>query len=160
MRKIVILLLLVCGVGLSVHAQTIPVYNRYQIACLGTELDGSQTLRVVGYGRNRADAKEQAMKNAVWAVVFDGVREGTQGCNLRPLVTEVNARERYEEYFNRFFADGGDYKNYVSLRDTKKRSADRMKDKVGYSYEMTIRVMRSELKARLKADNVIDSNHL
>jgi ATP-dependent DNA helicase RecQ len=30
----------------------------------------------------------------------------------------------------------------------------------GYSYEMTIRVLRSQLKARLKADNVIDKDHL
>ena len=46
------------------------------------------------------------------------------------------------------------------LRDTKTRSANRKKDKVGYSYEMTIRVLRSQLKARLKADNVIGKEHL
>ena len=120
------------------------------------ELDGSQTLRVQGYGRNRADAKEQAMKNAVWAVIFDGIRDGVEGCNMRPLVTEVNARERYEDYFNLFFADNGAYKEYVSLSDTKKRSGGKVKDKVGYSYDLTVRVLRSQLKARLKADNLID----
>lgn len=147
---------LVCGV----NSQSKAVYDRSSIKCMGTELDGSQTLRVLGYGRNRVDAKEQAMKNAVYAVIFDGVRDGVQGCNLRPLVTEVNARERYEDYFNIFFSDNGEYKNYVSLKDTKKRSADRAKDKVGYTYEMTIRVLRSELKMRLKKDNVISADHL
>lgn len=147
---------LVCGV----NAQSKAVYDRSSIKCMGTELDGSQTLRVLGYGRNRVDAKEQAMKNAVYAVIFDGVRDGVQGCNLRPLVTEVNARERYEDYFNIFFSDNGEYKNYVSLKDTKKRSADRAKDKVGYTYEMTIRVLRSELKMRLKKDDVISADHL
>lgn len=137
-------------------AQTQGVYARTSVRCLGVELDGSQTLRVQGYGRNRADAKEQAMKNAVWAVIFDGIREGVEGCNMRPLVTEVNARERYEDYFNIFFADNGAYKEYVSLRDTKKRSAGKEKDKVGYSYDLTIRVLRAQLKARLKADNVIE----
>ncbi len=132
------------------------VYPKTSISCLGTELDGSQTLRVTGYGRNRADAKEQAKKNAVWAVIFDGIREGAKGCNTRPLVTEVNAKERYEEYFNLFFADGGDYKEYVSLSDTKKRSGGKKKDKLGYSYDLTVRVLRAELKARLKADNIID----
>ncbi len=138
------------------EAQTQPVYDRSSIRCLGVELDGSQTLRVLGYGRNRSDAKEQAMKNAVWAVIFDGIRDGVEGCNMRPLVTEVNARERYEDYFNLFFADNGEYKKYVSLRDTKKRSGGRSKDKLGYSYDLTIRVLRAELKVRLKADNVID----
>jgi len=138
------------------EAQTQPVYARSSIRCLGVELDGSQTLRVQGYGRNRSDAKEQAMKNAVWAVIFDGIRDGVQGCNMRPLVTEVNAKERYEDYFNLFFSDNGEYKKYVSLRDTKKRSGGKSKDKLGYAYDLTIRVLRAELKARLKADNVID----
>lgn len=144
----------------EIDVQAQALYDRSSIKCIGTELDGSQTLRVLGYGRNRSDAKEQAMKNAVWAVIFDGVRDGVDGCNLRPLVTEVNARERYEDYFNIFFSDHGEYKKYVSLRDTKKRSAGRSKDKIGYSYEITIRVLRSELKARLKADNVISKEHL
>ena len=158
MKKLVILLVVIVASHFDLSAQAI--YDRSSIKCIGVELDGSQTLRVLGYGRNRADAKEQAMKKAVWAVIFDGIRDGVQGCNMRPLVTEVNAKERYEDYFNIFFADGGEYSKYVSLRDTKKRSADRKKDKVGYSYELTIRVLRSELKARLKADNVIGKDHL
>ena len=155
MKKL--LLLLICAMSiLNVKAQNNPVYARSSIKCMGVELDGSQTLRVQGYGRNRSDAKEQAMKNAVWAVIFDGIRDGAEGCNMRPLVTEVNAKERYEDYFNLFFADNGEYKKYVSLRDTKKRSGGRSKDKLGYAYDLTIRVLRAELKARLKADNLID----
>ena len=136
------------------QAQTI--VPRTSVRCLGVELDGSETLRVQGYGRNRADAKEQAMKNAVWAVIFDGVIDGAEGCNMRPLVTEANAREHYQEYFDRFFADNGPYKEYVSLRDTKKRSGGKAKNKTGYSYDLTVRVLRSELEARLRHDNVIE----
>lgn len=155
MKKI--LLAIVCALSLTnVYAQNKAVYARSSIRCLGVELDGSQTLRVQGYGRNRSDAKEQAMKNAVWAVIFDGIRDGVEGCNMRPLVTEVNAKERYEDYFNIFFADNGEYKKYVSLRDTKKRSGGKSKDKVGYAYDLTVRVLRAQLKARLKADNLID----
>lgn len=155
MKRFILSLCLALSCTLA-PAQTQTVYARSSIRCLGVELDGSQTLRVQGYGRNKADAKEQAMKNAVWAVVFDGIRDGVQGCNMRPLVTEVNAAERYEDYFNLFFADGGAYKEYVSLQDTKRRSGGRSKDKLGYAYDLTIRVLRPQLKARLKADNVID----
>ena len=64
MKKL--LLLLICAMSiLNVNAQNNPVYARSSIKCMGVELDGSQTLRVQGYGRNRSDAKEQAMKNAV-----------------------------------------------------------------------------------------------
>lgn len=157
MKKLLLTIIAVLSLTCA-EAQTQTVYARSSVRCLGVELDGSQTLRVQGYGRNRSDAKEQAMKNAVWAVIFDGIRDGVEGCNLRPLVTEVNAKERYEDYFNLFFADNGEYKKYVSLRDTKKRSGGRSKDKLGYAYDLTIRVLRAELKARLKADNVIDPN--
>lgn len=160
MKRFLFLLTLILVASVKADAQSKEIYSRTSISCMGTELDGSQTLRVLGYGRNKSDAKEQAMKNAVYAVVFSGIRDGAQGCNLRPLVTEVNARERYDEYFNIFFSDNGEYKNYVSLRDTKRRSADRSKDKLGYNYEMTVRVLRSELKERLKRDNVIGQDHL
>lgn len=155
MKKIILALLIVLS-PICAEAQTQANYARTSIRCMGVELDGSQTLRVQGYGRNRADAKEQAMKNAVWAVIFDGIRDGVEGCNLRPLVSEVNAKERYEDYFNIFFADNGEYKKYVSMRDTKKRSGAKSKDKLGYSYDLTVRVLRAQLKARLKADNIID----
>ncbi len=138
------------------EAQTQTVYSRSSVKYIGTELDGSVTLRVQGYGRNKSDAKEQAMKNAVWAIIFDGVREGFDSKNIRPLVTEVNARERYEDYFNIFFTDNGEYKKYISLRDTKRNSSNKTKDKIGYSYELTIRVLRAELKNRLKSDNIIE----
>lgn len=153
MKKIFLIAAVILAAFQNGYAQA---YDRSSIKCLGVELDGSETLRVLGYGRNRSDAKEQAMKNAVWAVIFDGVRDGAAGCNMRPLVTEVNAKERYEEYFNRFFADNGEYLKYVSLRDTRRGSKVKDKDKIGYSYQLTVRVLRSELKARLKADNVID----
>lgn len=156
MKKIIFITMLMFVCCVHVNAQKQTIYARYSVRCLGVELDGSQTLRVQGYGRNRADAKEQAMKNAVWAVIFDGIKDGVDGCNTRPLVTEVNAKERYEDYFNIFFTDNGEYKKYVSLRDTKYGSGGRAKDKVGYAYDLTIRVLRAELRARLKADNVID----
>ena len=114
--KKTLLSFLVAFLLMSADAQAQNVYSRSAIRCLGVELDGSQTLRVQRYGLNRSDAKEQTMKNAVWAVVFDGIREGVSGCNMRPLVTEVNARERYEDYFNVFFADGGEYKKYVTIK--------------------------------------------
>ena len=155
MKKILLTFIATLSLA-SGNAQTQTVYARSSVRCLGVELDGSQTLRVQGYGRNRADAREQAMKNAVRAVIFDGIRDGVEGCNMRPLITVANARERYEDYFNRFFADNGDYKQYVSLADTKKRSAEKSKDKMGYAYDLTIRVLRPELKARLKADNLIE----
>ncbi|MCR5533993.1 MAG: hypothetical protein K6F47_02270 [Bacteroidaceae bacterium] len=113
--------------------------------------DFSETLRITGFGRNRRDAKEQAMKNSVYVVLFQGVKDGNKGCNMRPLIEETGAREKYNGYFDRFFQDGGEYKNYVSLKDTRWGS----KNKIGAAYEMTVRVLRSQLKTRLQDDGII-----
>ena len=130
-------------------------YQKQVIECMGVEGDGSQTLRVTGTGRNKADAVEQAKKDAVRAVIFDGIRGGLQGCDARPLINELDARDKYEEYFNIFFMDKGEYSKYVSTEDRKLRSNDRSSNKMFSNYRVTVRVLRSELKARLKADGVI-----
>lgn len=130
-------------------------FQSQEITCLGVELDGSQTVRVTGTGRNKADAIEQAKKNAVWAVVFQGIRGGMQGCDVRPLVNEANARDKYEEYWNIFFMDNGEYLKYVSSEDKKNRSNDKAKNKYSANYTTTVRVLRSELRARLRADNIL-----
>lgn len=61
----------------------------------------------LGQRENRTDAIEQAKKNAVRDVLFKGVAAGSRECSVRPLVTEVNAQERYAYYFNDFLETEG-----------------------------------------------------
>lgn len=129
--------------------------SQLETECLGVEEDGSQTVRAWGLGRNKSDAVEQAKKNAVSDVIFKGIKAGVAGCNMRPLLSEVNAREKYEDYFNIFFMDGGEYKKYISMADQKVRSKNKAKNKIGARYGVTLRVLRAELKARLKEDGLI-----
>lgn len=146
----------------SVKAQTnASAYYDYEAECLGVELDGSQTLRVWGVGRNKSDAVEQAKKNAVRIVAFKGVQGGLSGCNTRPVIMEVNAEEKYEDYFNVFFMDKGEYLKYVSMKDEKRTglfSKDKDKEKSQHfvKYGVTVRVLRSELKKRFENDNIIE----
>jgi len=127
--------------------------------CLGVELDGSQTLKAWGTGRYWKDAADQAKKNAVRDVLFKGHFTGSKDCFEKPLLLEVNAKEKYEDYFNVFFRDGGEYANYVSLKDERIhrhiiRTADsRNKDQSKYS--VVVRVLRVELKEKLIADGIL-----
>lgn len=155
MVKLTMSLAVALCMSVSAQAQGVASFHDQPVECLGVELDGSQTLRSTGSGNTKSDAVEQAKKNAVWAVIFDGIRQGKAGCDMRPLLNEANAREKYEEYFNIFFADGGEYKKYVSMEDEKRRSKDKSKNKYYKNYTITVRVLRSELKARLKQDNVL-----
>lgn len=157
MKKIalltVILLLASCP-NVTAQSKVASFHEQNTVECLGVELDGSQTLRATGSGRSKSDAQEQAKKNAVFAVIFKGIR-GVGECDQRPLVNEANARDKYAEYFDIFFMDGGEYSKYITLDDQKRRSKDKTKNKYVKNYTITVRVLRTELKARLKADGIL-----
>ncbi len=129
-------------------------YANFDVVCLGVDGDGSQTLRVYGKGNNRADAIEQAKRNAVQEILFKGITSGSGGCNKRPIVTEVNARERYEDYFNKFFVAGGAYTKYVRL-DEKRTSRVQARTKAQEQWGVVVTVDRPGLTRRLKDDGVI-----
>jgi hypothetical protein len=125
---------------------------------MGVEGDGSQTLKVSGTGRNRSDAIEQARKNAVRDVLFNGIREGKPECERRPLVPEVNARQKYAAYFDAFFADDGPYASFVTAEDERlgrRIMRERQTGRGSVSHQFIVRVLRSELRARLIADQIL-----
>ena len=151
MKKTLLLLAIALFMGTASHAQ----YRKQVIECMGVEGDGTQTVRVTGTGKNKSDAKEQARKDAVAAVIFDGIRSGGGGCDMRPLVNDVNARRKYEDYFNNFFKDGGPYKKYISDKDRKKKTDVKTKNENFTNFRLTVRVLRPKLKERLKKDGII-----
>ncbi len=126
------------------------------IECLNVELDGSVTVRVSGEGRNIGDAKEQAKKNAVYNVIFKGIK--TQDANSvlnRPLVYEVNAAEKYSTFLYEFFADGGDYIKFVSMEDRRAGSNRLSKKNKQMGWSTTVRVLRPQLEQYLKEKGII-----
>jgi hypothetical protein len=130
----------------------------YRTECLGIEMDGSQTVKAWGNGRNRLDAIEQAKKNAVNDVLFNGLYEGKQDCEKRPIVAEANARQNYEAYFNKFFTDGGEYKKYTSPRDERigqKVSRDRKGGRHSVTHGVVLRVLRTELRQKMIEDGIL-----
>ena len=133
-------------------------YN-YESECMGVDLDGSQTLKVWGSGRTRDHAIENAKKNGIKDVLFKGIRNGKSDCNLKPVVPEVNAQEKYEDYFNKFFAENGEYKNYVSIPKSNLITTNQVeyKGKAQSSklFGIIVNVHRSELKAKMIQDNIL-----
>jgi len=131
----------------------------FKTECLGVELDGSQTLKSWGNGRNRSDAIEQAFKNAVRDVLFKGINSGKSDCNVKPVVFEVNVQDKHEAYFNSFFADGGAYKQFVNEKDGSQYHLEVMKERKQAgsqeTYAVIVRVLRSELASKMKADGII-----
>ncbi len=123
--------------------------------CISKEMDGSLTLRVWGTGRNRTDALEQAKKQAVYDVLFKGITRGNTDYNMRPIMTEVNARQRYQDYFDIFFMDRGEYRKYISMEDKRAGSTRTRRNYRDVTVGTTVRVLVPQLRARLKEDGLL-----
>lgn len=130
-------------------------FGSHTIQCMGVEGDGSQTLRSWGNGKNKADAIEQAKKNAVYEVIFKGIVAGGGECDKRPLINTPNAREKYEEYFDRFFSDGGEYRNFVTNEDENRTSRIKANGGSQQAWSVIVRVKRAELRKQLIADGIL-----
>ena len=128
--------------------------KEFEVECLGVEGDGSQTVRAYGFGKDKEDATDQAQKNAVYAVIFKGITKGS-GCNMKPLINEVKAREKYEDYFDNFFKDDGPYKDFISMDDERMFGREDTRNALGRRYAVVITVLRSELRMKLKEDGIL-----
>ena len=128
-------------------------YN-FDIACLAMDPDGTQTLRTWGQGKNRSEAIEQAKKKALEEVLFKGVTAGSGEWDQRPIVTEVNAQQRHEDYFTKFFEDGGEYRNYVWL-DEKGTSRIKSESATVENWGMVVSINRDKLRDKLIKDKII-----
>ena len=140
--------------GCSPQKKTAGNYT-YKTECLGIEMDGSQTVKTWGNGKNRFDAIEQAKKNAVRDVLFNGILEGKSDCEKRPVVSEVNAQVKYETYFNKFFTDKGEYKDYISMKDTQLGVKEIKGARESVTIGVVVRVLRPELKQKMIADGIL-----
>ena len=139
----------------SHQSATTTAFHNYTTECMGKGMDGTQTLRVWATGRNRTDAIEQAKKKAVYDVTFTGINAGGGECNTYPVVDEANARKKYEDYFDRFFADGGAYSKYVSIANQKKSAMDKFQGDRNQMYGIIVTVNRSALRQRFINDNIL-----
>lgn len=130
----------------------------FETECFGSELDGSITVKAWGNGRNKSDAVEQAKKNAIRDVIFKGIQNGKSDCSRAPLLLEPNAQQRYQDYFFGFFADNGEYKNYVSLKDERifdKVKRDKKKARESVTNGLVVRILVYDIKKKLIKDGII-----
>ena len=124
----------------------------YEVECLGTGSQGSQLLKVWGYGKTPEDAVIQAKRNAVHAVIFKGITAG-QGCMKRPILTDAGIEEAHADYFKAFFEPAGKYLSFVSLSG--EGVQDRIKvDKKTYKVAINVSVMHTALRQELEAAGI------
>jgi hypothetical protein len=129
--------------------------SNYEVECMGTGMDGTQLIKVWGFGKKPDVAVYQAKKNAVHAVIFKGINNGKPGCMTRPLITQPGAEVQHGAFFETFFADGGHYLNFVS--QTGDGSLDRIKvSKKQYKVGVVVSVSHAALRRELETAGIIN----
>jgi hypothetical protein len=128
--------------------------SNYEVECMGTGMDGTQLIKVWGFGKKPDDAIYNAKKNAVHAIIFKGILGGKPGCMTRPLISKPGVEEQNREYFSSFFADGGRYLAFVS--QTGDGKVDRIKvSNKDYKVGIVVAVMHTQLRAELEAAGIL-----
>ena len=156
MRKVMILALaLLVFASCHVSYNATATYSDSPTKFMKLDGDGSITVRVSAQGRNYSDSWEQAGKRAVREIIFKGVDVPGNAFMSKPLVTEVNAEEKYQEFFNVFFMDKGDYSKFVSGEDRRAASSVETKADAMVKHTITVRVLRAELKQYLVQHGII-----
>ena len=143
-----------CGVKRS------QAYYDQSTQVLSTNYDGSYVLRVQVRARNAAVGFADAKRQAVRDVIFKGAKAASNGISdLKPLVFDMNAQEKHEDYFNAFFEDKGAWNNYCSLQDRRTNTSSFERTNTQMVQTVTVTVDRAGLKRRLQADGIIPTNY-
>ncbi|MBC3756972.1 hypothetical protein H7U19_01055 [Hyunsoonleella sp. SJ7] len=164
LKSLLILALLLC-IGTSVNAQwkknkankDTEIW-RYDLVCEGIAKQGSKLVKVWSYSKNPKHAISRGMKNAVHGIIFKGYAGGGQGCTSQsPLVKSADTEEKFKEFFEAFFADGGEYLKYVSsATDGAIAPGDRLKvSKREYKIGIIVNIQFAQLRKRLEDEGII-----
>lgn len=116
------LLIIICALSLVFPANaqkkktTQDVNNfRYELECAGNASKGNYLVKVWSFSKKASVAAELCKRDAVHGVIFKGF-SGTQGCvSQRPMADNPGVEFEFEEYFQEFFKEGGEYLKYVIL---------------------------------------------
>lgn len=125
---------------------------RYEIECAGNAIEGTYLVKVWTYSKKASVAENQCRKNAVHGVIFKGYGGG-QGCvSQRPMAPDPGVETQYKEYFDSFFANGGEFQKYASILGGTTETV-----RVGREYKVgvVVSVRKDDLRKALEAAGII-----
>ena len=125
---------------------------RYEIECAGNAIQGTYLVKVWTYSKKASVAENQCRKNAVHGVIFKGYGGG-QGCvSQRPMANQPGIENQYKDYFDQFFANGGEFQKYASIMEGTTEIV-----KVGREYKVgvVVSVRKDDLRKALEAAGIL-----
>lgn len=131
---------------------------RYEVQCVGVGNEGTKLIKVFSYSKKPDVAIEQAKKNAIHAMIFQGYNGNSEsGCpTQKPLTSDPTLEQQKADFFDAFFADKGKYMKFVSVSgDGSIAPEDRMKVGKEYKIGVVVSVMYDLLRKDLEAAGII-----
>ncbi len=141
---------------ISCNHRSTSAYYTWETIFVKSEFGGSEVYKYYAGGKNKSESIEQAEVDVLKNLIFKGISGSP---DTRPLVYEVNAEQKYSDFFNNFFSEKGDYKDFVELyRSGNLNKNDRLKtgrrnDRKKKGIEILVK--KSELIKSLKAAKII-----
>ena len=110
---------------------------RYEIEAVETGTQGSYLIKVWSYSKKPTVAINQAKKNAVHGIIFQGFTGTATVPGQKPLTNNVNLETEKADFFTPFFSNDGKYMKFVSLTNDGAIAAEDIM-KVGKEYKVGI----------------------
>lgn len=120
---------------------------------LRTGYDGKVMVRIKGEGRNVAQAKEQARRNAVRELLIDGFPGNATYPSIKPLVGK-KGYEEHEAYFESMYK-GKRWKRFVSDTDIIISDTEVTRAQHSVLVRCNLELNVAKLKKRLQRDKII-----
>ncbi len=131
--------------------KNIPVLSETE--CIGSGTNNSMRVKAWGYGDRALEAQKQAKRNAVYDIIFKGIKAGDVSCGGEPIVPE--GPQKNLAYFDNFFKDEGDYLRFIAISgEGNILPEDRIRVGKRYKVGMYVQVNVGQLKKKLQDDNL------
>lgn len=161
MRKIAFYLFMTVAVALCLCSckskeKLVADYNA-TIVEIGAQ--GTAVIKAWGISSSIKNAKEEAKRNAVRAILFNGFPSSANvnSTDLRPMITDPNAEQIHKEYFEQFFKKDGKYLQFVQFADEtgKIATGDMVRKGSQYKVGMVVIVNKNNLRRELENAGII-----
>ena len=123
---------------------------------LSADYNGTYVVRTQVRSKDAVTAFYDAQRKVVKEIIFDGIQAANNGVSdLKPLCLDMNAQEKYEDYWNAFFSDNGPWKQFTSYSKRRVVTTRYERDGRQMVETGTVTVDRAGIKKKLQEDGII-----
>jgi hypothetical protein len=124
----------------------------YDIEGAGTGVQGTYLVKVTVRSKKSSVSDDLIARCAVHGVLFKGFSNESQRIHQKPLAGSAAVEAQHADFFNNFFAENGQAKNYVSAVESSRKvvKVDKM-----YNISTIVTVNKDLLRKDLESAGVL-----